>query len=48
MDLERLSCHVHPQSSVELGRPIALHEGIKLSNGGRENCPLDLVGLIVD
>ena len=48
VDLNGLSCHIHPQSSVELCRSIALHESIKLSNRGRENCPLDLVGLIVN
>ena len=48
MNFDRLSCHVNPQSSVELGRTIALHESIKLSNRRRQNCLLDLVRLIVN
>ena len=41
-----LSRHVHPQSSVELGRTVALHERTELRNGGGEHCSLDLVGLM--
>ena len=37
MNLNRLSGHVHPQSTIELCKTITLHESIKLSNHGTNN-----------
>ena len=48
MNFYRLCCHIHPQSPVGLRGAVAFHKGVELSNRGRENCPLDLMGLIVN